>query len=147
MSTMKADRCKKGRQPMSSPQIVSLFLLWVSFIFCNISYPLLHNLVVLDWRVVEFCLITLLSLKKREYYLEDSSSRDTFNALDTCRISVGLVSDKGVASSFARFSTYIYVASSSFSPFHPCWFSREKARHFWFRQFVLYFHHFIRHQP
>ena len=69
---------------------------------------------------MEFCLITFWVLEKWEDYLEDSSSRDTFNALDTCCASVGPVYDEGVASSSARFSPYIYGASSSFSPFHPC---------------------------
>ena len=69
---------------------------------------------------MEFCLITFLGLEKREDYLEDSSSRDTFNALYTCRASVGPVSDEGVASSSAHFFPYIYGASSSFSPFHLC---------------------------
>ena len=67
---------------------------------------------------MEFYLITFLSPEKREDYLEDSSSRDTFNALYTCRASVGPVSDKGIALSSARFSPYIYGASPSFSPFH-----------------------------
>ena len=39
----------------------------------------------------------------------DSSSRYTFNALDTWRILVGSTSDEGVASSFAHFfSIYIW---------------------------------------
>ena len=60
---------------------------------------------------MEFCLITFLGLEKREDYLEDSSSRNTFNALDTCRASIGSVSDEGVTSSSARFFTlYIYMA-------------------------------------
>ena len=37
MSTMKANGCKRGRQPMSSPQSVGLFLPWVSPIFCHIN--------------------------------------------------------------------------------------------------------------
>ena len=42
-------------------------------------------------------------------YLEDSLSRNTFNALDTCRALVGPVSDKGVASSSVHFfSLYIW---------------------------------------
>ena len=51
----------------------------------------------------------LLGPEKREDCLEDSSSRDTFNALDTCRASVGPVSDEGVTSSSAYFfSLYIW---------------------------------------
>ena len=69
---------------------------------------------------MEFFLITFLGLEKWEDYLEDSSSRDTFNALYTCRASVGPVSDEGIASSSAHFFPYIYGASSSFSPFHLC---------------------------
>ena len=66
---------------------------------------------------MEFFLITFLGLKKREDYLEDSSSRDTFNALYTCRASVGPVSDEGVTSSSAHFFPYIYGASSHFIHF------------------------------
>ena len=85
------------------------FLLRVSPIFCHISCPLLHNLVVLDWRVVEFFLIIFLGPEKREDYLEDSSGYDTFNALYTCRASVGPIFYEGVASSSACFfSLYIW---------------------------------------
>ena len=91
------------------------FLLWVSPIFCHISCPLFHNLVILDWRVVEFCLITFLGLERREDYLVDSSSHNTFNALYTCRASVGPVFDEGVASSSACFfSLYIWRISLIF---------------------------------
>ena len=54
-------------------------------------------------------LITFLGPEKREDFLEDSSSRNTFNALDTCRTPVGPVSDEGVALSSAHFfSLYIW---------------------------------------
>ena len=54
-------------------------------------------------------LITFLGPEKREDFLEDSSSRNTFNALDTCRAPIGPVSDEGVALSSAHFfSLYIW---------------------------------------
>ena len=75
---------------------------------------------------MEFYLITFLSLEKREDYLEDSSSRDTFNALYTCRASVGPVSDKGVTLSSARFfSLYIWRISLIFSISSLLIFDRE----------------------
>ena len=65
-------------------------------------------------------LITFLGPEKQEDYLGDSSSHNTFNVLDMCRVLVGSVSDKGVATFSAYFfSIYIYGASSSFSLFHP----------------------------
>ena len=67
-----------------------------------------------------YWLITFLGSEKREDHLGGSSSHNTFNALDTCRILVGLVSDEGVALSSACFSLSIYGASPSFSLFHPC---------------------------
>ena len=138
---------KEAVSPCRRHRPSAYFLPWVYPIFCHINCPLLHNLIILDWRVMEFCLITFLGLEKREDYLEDSSSRDTFNAPDTCRASVGSVSDESVASSSARFFTlYIYGASSSFPLFHLCWFLREKVRRLWFRQFIFYFCHFIHHQ-
>ena len=98
------------------------FLLWVSPIFCHISCPLLHNLVVLDWRVVEFFLIIFLGPEKREDYLEDSSGYDTY----TCRASVGPVFDEGVTSSSTHFfSLYIWCISLIFSISSLLIFKRE----------------------
>ena len=57
---------------------------------------------------MEFCQITFLGPKKQEDHLGDSLSRDTFNAQDTCRASVGPVSDEGVASSSICFS-FLYI--------------------------------------
>ena len=103
------------------------FLPCVSSTFCHINCPLLHNLVILDWVVVS-CLITFLGPKKREDYLEDSSSRDTFNARYMCRASVGPVSDEGVAlSSACFFSLYIWRISLIFSISSLLIFERESS--------------------
>ena len=64
-------------------------------------------------------LITFLGPKKREDYLKDSSSRNIFNALDTCRATVGPVSNEGVASSSTHFSLYISRIFLSLYIVHP----------------------------
>ena len=75
---------------------------------------------------MEFFLITFLDPEKREDYLEDSSGYDTFNALHTCRASVGPVSDEGVTSSSTRFfSLYIWCISLIFSISSLLIFERE----------------------
>ena len=94
--------CRRHK-PLASSQLQHQLL------FFHISCPLLHNLVVLDWQVMEFCQITFLGPKKQEDHLGDSLSCDTFNAQDTCRASVSPISDEGVVSSFARFS-FLYIA-------------------------------------
>ena len=54
-------------------------------------------------------LITFLGPEKQEDYLGDSSSHNTFNVLDMCRVLIGSVSDKGVTSFSAYFfSIYIW---------------------------------------
>ena len=93
--------CRRHK-PLASSQLQH------QLFFFHISCPLLHNLVVLDWQVMEFCQITFLGPKKQEDHLGDSLSCDTFNAQDTCRASVGPVSDEGVASSSTRFS-FLYI--------------------------------------
>ena len=57
--------------------------------------------------------------KKREDYLKDSSSRNIFNALDTCRATVGPVSNEGVTSSSTHFSLYISRIFLSLYIVHP----------------------------
>ena len=119
---------KKAVSPCRRHRPSAYFLPWVYPIFCHINCPLLHNLIILDWRVMEFCLITFLGLEKREDYLEDSSSRDTFNARYTCRASVGPVSDEGVGSSSACFfSLYIWRISLIFSISSLLIFERESS--------------------
>ena len=75
---------------------------------------------------MEFFLITFLGLEKREDYLEDSLSRDTFKCPIHMSASVGPVSDEGVASSSARFfSLYIWRIFLIFSISSLLIFERE----------------------
>ena len=63
--------------------------------------------------------------------LMNSSSRDAFNAPNTCCSFVGPVPNEGVASSSVRFFFFspIYtVLPPHFPPFHLCWLLRERQR-------------------
>ena len=83
----------------------------------------------------------------------NSSSRDIFNAPNTCRPFVGPVLDEGVASSSVRFSLiYIYSAPSSFSFISSLLIvkrDRERNRRLLLRRFSFcqhIFRHLILHQ-
>ena len=54
---------------------------------------------------------------KWEDYLEDSSSRNTFNALDTCCALIGPVSDEGATSPSTHFFLSIYMTHPPHSPY------------------------------
>ena len=78
-------------------------------IFCFLPHQLPPTPKSRHFRLMSYgvWLITFLGPKKREDYLKDSSSRNIFNALDTCRATVGPVSNEGVASSSTHFSLSI----------------------------------------
>ena len=56
-----------------------------------------------------YWLITFLGSEKWENHLGDSSSCNTFNVLDMCRILIGFISDEGVTLSSAHFFFSIYM--------------------------------------
>ena len=100
---------------------VSLCHLWVSTLFILISCPLLHILVVLDWRVMEssfYWLTIFWSRRAGKSFMGSSSSRQSFNASDTWRALVGFVSGQGVTSSPTHFwrSTTTFILSTN-SPY------------------------------
>ena len=114
-----------------------------SSIFFHISCPLLYNLVVLDWQVVEF--VKLLFWVQRSGKIIQGIPRAAIHLMPQTRVVLLLAPffTKASLHLLRVFSPYRYGASSSFSPFHLYQFLREKACHLWFHQFIFYFHHFI----
>ena len=112
---MGADGRESSRQPVSSPSphVVDVnhqfTYYYVIYLFLShISCPLLHNFVDFkltdSWSLVNY----LFGPREAGKSLINSSSRDAFNAQNTCRPFVGPVSDEGVASSSVRFS-FLYI--------------------------------------
>ena len=117
---------------MALSKIVSLCLIWVSTIFILISCPLLHILIILNWRVVESSFYRLTIFWSRgavRTFMGDSSSRQPFNASDAWRTLVGFVSEWGRRFvSCAFFLLYITRVLLLIPLFQPCWyFERESS--------------------
>ena len=95
---------------MALSKTVSLCLIWVSTFFIFISCPLLHILVVLNWRVVEVSFYWLTIFWSRgagKSFIGDSSSRQPFNAQTHGALLLASFLDEGIALSPVHFSSYI----------------------------------------